>query len=144
MTDADLVEVRSLWQEVGFTLSFSDRIDELKKMLRHNPDLCLISEKSDLIKNKKKIQIVGTVIGGFDGRRGWIHHLSVLPLFQGRGLGKILMEELTNRFKQKGIVKLKLEILRENKMYEKIIGFYNKLGWDLRSDLATMSKTLKK
>ncbi len=51
------------------------------------------------------------------------------------------MEELTKRFKKKGVVKLKLEILESN---SKVIEFYKNIGWDFRSDLITMSLTLKK
>lgn len=135
MTDTDLSKVQLLWKEVGFNLSFSDTISELKKMLKHNPNLCLVLELSN---GEKKL--IGAVLGGFDGRRGWIHHLAINNLYQNRGIGTIVMEELTKRFEKIGVAKLKLEILVIN---EKVIEFYKRLGWDLRKDLTTMSLTLK-
>jgi ribosomal protein S18 acetylase RimI-like enzyme len=135
MTDTDLSKVQLLWKEVGFNLSFSDTIPELKKMLKHNPNLCLVLELSN---GERKI--IGAVLGGFDGRRGWIHHLAINPLYQNKGIGMKIMNELTQRFENMGIAKLKLEILVIN---EKVIEFYKKLGWDLRKDLTTMSLTLK-
>lgn len=135
MTDIDLSGVQILWKEAGFNLSLSDTIPELKKMLQHNPNLCLVLELSN---DEKKI--IGAVLGGFDGRRGWIHHLAVNPLYQNKGIGTKIMDELTQRFENMGAVKLKLEILKKNK---KVIEFYKKIGWDLRNDLKTMSLTLK-
>ena len=105
-------------------------------MLQHNPNLCLVLELSN---DEKKI--IGAVLGGFDGRRGWIHHLAINPLYQNKGIGTIIMNELTKRFDNMGVAKLKLEILEKNK---KVIEFYKKIGWDLRNDLKTMSLTLKR
>ena len=136
MTDADLSRVQILWKEAGFSLAFSDTIPELKKMLQHNPNLCLVLE---LANDEKKI--IGAVLGGFDGRRGWIHHLAINPLYQNKGIGTKIMDELTRRFEDMGAVKLKLEILEVN---NNVIEFYKKIGWDLRTDLKTMSLTLKK
>ena len=136
MTDIDLSVVQILWKEVGFNLSFSDTIPELKKMLQHNPNLCLVMELSN---GEKKI--IGAVLGGFDGRRGWIHHLAINSLHQNKGIGTKIMDELTRRFENMGAVKLKLEILEINKY---VIEFYKKIGWDLRNDLKTMSLTLKR
>ncbi len=136
MIDTDLSVVQILWKEAGFNLSFSDSLSELKKMLQHNPNLCLVLELSN---GKKKI--IGAVLGGFDGRRGWIHHLAINPLYQNKGIGAKIMDELTQRFKNMGVAKLKLEILEKNK---KVIEFYKKIGWDLRNDLKTMSLTLKR
>lgn len=135
MNDTDLSKVQLLWKEVGFNPSFSDTIPELKKMLKHNPNLCLVLELSN---GERKL--IGAVLGGFDGRRGWIHHLAINHLYQNRGIGTIVMNELTKRFEKIGVVKLKLEILVINK---KVIEFYKRLGWDLRKDLTTMSLTLK-
>lgn len=133
MSRKDIPHVQKLWKSVGFDLSLSDTIPELEKMIKHNPGLCLVGLNSD--KN-----LVSTVLGGFDGRRGWIHHLAVHPSFQNQGWGKLMMQELTNRFQKIGVVKLKLEILETNKA---IINFYRNLGWDLRTELSTMSLTLK-
>ena len=133
MTIDDIKSVRYLWKKVDFDLSYSDKPVEIQRMIDHNPDLCLVI--------KKNSRIIASLLGGFDGRRGWIHHLAVDPDFQNNNYGTLMMNEITKRFSQKGVVKLKIEILEDNK---KVIDFYKSLGWELRSELTTMSLTLKK
>ncbi|MHA2364681.1 MAG: GNAT family N-acetyltransferase [Candidatus Hodarchaeales archaeon] len=132
MATEDIPEVRNLWLKVGFVLSFSDTIPEVKRMLSHNPDLCLVGYLKD---NK----IIAAVLGGFDGRRGWVHHLAVHPDMRRLGYGKKIMSELTNRFKKMKIAKIKLEILDVD---IDVLHFYKKIGWDVRPELTTMSLTL--
>ncbi len=135
MTLQDYKNVISVWKKAGIHLSYSDTKPEFKRMLEHNPGLCLVLEDAE------KRQIIGAVLGGFDGRRGWIHHLAIDPNYQRQGFGKMLMDELTRRFKDKKIVKIKLEIVRDN---AEVIEFYKKLGWELREEIITMSLTLFK
>ena len=105
MKQEDLDEVRCLWVETGFKLSYSDSISELNRMLKNNPGLCLVFEQ---LNNKK---IIGAVLGGFDGRRGWVHHLAISISHQRKGYGRKMMIELTRRFSERGVAKIKLEIL---------------------------------
>ncbi len=129
---SDYENAIKIWQKAGIHLSASDRKDEIDKMLKHNPNLCLALENNN--------QMIGLVLGGFDGRRGWIHHLAVLPEFQGKGYGKLLMDELISRFKNMNIVKVKLEVVEDNR---KVIEFYKHLGWDERPEIITMSLSLR-
>ena len=78
-------------------------------------------------------------MGGFDGRRGWVHHLAVKPSHRRKGLGKKLMADLVSAFKSKDIIRIKLEILETN---GEIIQFYKEIGWNLRTELITMSLDL--
>ncbi len=132
MKFTDIPALQKLWKEVGFEFCYSDQHQEVEKMITQNPSLCLTLTSKE--------QIIGGVLGGFDGRRGWIHHLAIHPDYQKQGFGKLLMEEITDQFKALGVVKLKLEILKSN---QTVIDFYQALGWDIRSDLTTMSHTLK-
>lgn len=134
MEENDIPKVQDIWRAVNIELTYSDKHEELVKMIKHNPELCLVW-KDPIEKN-----ILGVVLGGFDGRRGWIHHLAIHPSIQGKKYGKLIMDELLLRFKEKNVVKLKLEVLKTNK---DVIEFYKKLGWDHRTDLSTMSLTLK-
>jgi len=81
----DYPEVESLWasMERGVNLGRSDTPEEIWKKLARDPDLFLVVEENG--------QIIGTVIGGFDGRRGSIYHLAVTASFRGRGIGFRLM-----------------------------------------------------
>lgn len=121
----DLIE---LWRIAGISVSSSDNKEELARMSRQNPDLFLIGKASDAI--------IGVVMGGFDGRRGYVHHLAVDPNYQKRGYGKLLMDELIKRFRQKGVHKVHLFIEKRNK---KVVDFYKNLGWQVRENLIMMS-----
>lgn len=134
MEENDIPKVQEIWRAVNIELTYSDKCEELVKMIKYNPGLCLV------LKDTLKKDILGAVLGGFDGRRGWIHHLAIHPSIQGKKYGTLLMDELLRRFKERNIVKLKIEIFKSNK---KVIDFYKKLGWDHRTDLSTMSFTLK-
>lgn len=121
----DLIE---LWRITGISLGSSDNKEELARMSRQNPDLFLIGKVSDAI--------IGVVMGGFDGRRGYVHHLAVDQNYQKKGYGKLLMNELIKRFRQKGIHKVHLFIEKRN---NKVVDFYRNLGWEVREDLIMMS-----
>ena len=134
MEEKDLSKVQEIWRAVNIELTYSDKHEELVKMIKYNPELCLV------LKDPSENGILGAVLGGFDGRRGWIHHLAIHPSIQGKKYGTMLMDELLRRFKEKNVVKLKLEVFKSNK---DVIDFYKKLGWDHRTDLSTMSLTLR-
>ena len=131
MTKFDFNAVRLVWKESGIELSFSDSDNELHCMLERNPRYCFVLENGN--------NIIGGVLGGFDGRRGWIHHLAIHPDYQQKGYGKMLLDKLISVFEEDKIVKLKLEILESNK---EVINFYKHLGWDMRPELTTMSLNL--
>lgn len=134
MEEKDIPKVQDIWRAANIELTYSDKHEELVKMIKYNPELCLV-----LIEPIEK-DLLGVVLGGFDGRRGWIHHLAIHPSIQGKKYGTLMMDELLRRFKERNVVKLKLEVLKNNK---DVIDFYKKLGWDHRTDLSTMSLTLK-
>jgi ribosomal protein S18 acetylase RimI-like enzyme len=130
--ETDYSEVLKLWKETGISIGHSDEEEEVKKILKANPETFLVG----ILDGK----VIGSVIGGYDGRRGLIHHLAVLPENQGKGLGKKLMLEVEKRFAEMGVVKSHLLIDSDNK---KVIDFYLRLGWELR-DLSVMTKTFVK
>jgi ribosomal protein S18 acetylase RimI-like enzyme len=70
--------------------------------------------------------VAGTVIGAWDGRRAWIYHLAVLPALQGRGIGRMLMDELERRLHAIGATKLNLLVEQGN---AGVSDFYRKLGY---------------
>lgn len=131
MTINDYEEVYRLWASAGITLKKSDEREEIEKMLKRNPNTCLVGEKDG--------KIIAAVMGGFDGRRGYIHHLAVQPSLQGQGYGGQLLKELERRFTQMGVKKVHLFVVDTNK---EVIGFYEKNGYIQRDELIPMSKTL--
>lgn len=124
----DYDRILEIWKQTELSVGSSDTKKQVKRMIERNPRLCFVG------KIDKKI--VGVVMGGFDGRRGYVHHLAVDPDYQNKGFGKLIMEELMERFKKLKIHKVHLFVEKRN---EKVINFYNNLGWNLRDDLIMMS-----
>jgi ribosomal protein S18 acetylase RimI-like enzyme len=116
----DYPAVYLLWQNAGagIHLRRSDTPEEIAKKLERDPDLFLVAEINE--------QIIGSVIGGFDGRRGFVYHLAVDAVHRGAGLGAALMAELEQRLKGKGCLKAYLFIAPENTA---VTGFYQHIGW---------------
>jgi ribosomal protein S18 acetylase RimI-like enzyme len=116
-TDYDAV--LSLWQNAGDGIGVgpSDQPAEIEKKVRHDPDLFLVAEKGGAI--------IGTVIGGFDGRRGMVYHLAVSPRHRGQGIGNLLMDEIERRLREKGCRKAYLLVKKGNSAAK----FYEKRGW---------------
>ena len=121
-------EVVGLWRKAGIEIVSSDTIDEVTRVLNRNPDLFLIGRVQE--------KIIAVVMGAFDGRRGYVHHLAVDPDYQKMGYGKAIMEALIEQFRTKNIQKVHLFIEKTNKT---VVEFYNNLGWDVREELIMMS-----
>ncbi len=131
--DHDLEAVLRLWQHCGpgVRLGVSDTPVEIKKKLGRDPDLFLVAEEEG--------HIVGTVLGGFDGRRGMVYHLAVALSHRSHGIGAALMAELETRLKSKGCHKYYLQVTVDN---ESAVHFYKKLGWSV-SPNTFMSKSIE-
>ena len=121
-------EVVELWRKAGVEVVSSDTIDEVTRVLNRNPDLFLIGKVQE--------KVIAVVMGAFDGRRGYVHHLAVDPDYQKRGYGKMMMDELIEKFHIKKVHKVHLFIEKYNK---EVADFYRKLGWEVRDDLIMMS-----
>ena len=131
-TPEDYEIVTSLWRQGNIDLGLSDTKEEILKMHRMNPDLFLVGEIDR--------RVAAVVMGGYDGRRGIVHHLAVDKALRHRRLARMMIEELEHRFRRHGVVKVNFWIKIDNK---DAIGFYEKAGYDLREDIVTMSKVLR-
>ena len=104
--------------EKGMNIGRSDTPEEIKKKLERDPELFLVAELEK--------EIIGTVIGAFDGRRGMIYHLAVHKDFRGQGIGAILLSEVEQRLQAKGCLNCLLHVLDDN---TEAIQFYKNKGW---------------
>lgn len=131
--DGDLQAMLDLWSTAGdgVQLSPSDQPGEIRKKLQRDPDLFLVAEENGTI--------VGAVLGGFDGRRGMVYHLTVARHLRRKGIGKILMTELESRLRAKGCLKYYLLVTPDNDAAHE---FYHELGWE-RMDLHVMGKVIE-
>ncbi len=131
MNDYDAV--LALWRRFPDALGIgpSDSREEIAKKLTRDPDLFILAEETG--------KIAGTVIGGFDGRRGLIYHLAVAPEQRNSGLGRRLMQEVEQRLAARGCIRAYLLVKPEN---VDVIEFYRRLGWEAMP-VTTMAKNLE-
>lgn len=116
----DYDQVYQLWESIekGVRVGRSDTPREIEKKLSRDPDLFLVAESDN--------RIIGSVIGGFDGRRGLVYHLAVASEFRGNGIGSQLMDELEVRMRAKGCLKSYLLVTVDNTEAEE---YYKRHGW---------------
>jgi ribosomal protein S18 acetylase RimI-like enzyme len=128
----DYPSVLDLWQTAGpgVHVRRSDSAAEIEKKLQRDPDLFLVAERDG--------RIIGTVMGGFDGRRGVIYHLAVVQEYRQLGLGTALMDDVERRLKEKGCIRSYLLVTRDN---PGAVDFYTHRGWETM-DLHIMAKDL--
>ena len=129
---ADYPKVLALWETAGSGIHVrrSDQPVEIEKKLQRDPDLFLVAEIDG--------QIIGAVMGGFDGRRGLAYHLAVAQAYRQTGIGATLMAELERRLKAKGCIRCYLLVTKDN---EAAFRFYEHLGWECM-DLHIFGKDL--
>ena len=129
----DYPAVRALWEsmEKGVRLGRSDSSEEIEKKVRRDPDLFLVAEVDGIL--------VGSVIGGFDGRRGMIYHLAVAAAQRERGIASQLMAEVEARLRAKGCLKSYLLVVTDN---DKAMLYYEKRGWSSMNHVRLYGKEL--
>ena len=128
----DYPAVYALWQNAGpgIHLRRSDEPDEIARKLERDPDLFLLAELDG--------DVIGSVLGGFDGRRGMMYHLAVANPFRQQGVASALVDELERRLRAKGCIRYYLLVTTDN---ASAIRFYERRGWE-RMDLYAYAKDL--
>lgn len=128
----DYQAIYELWVNAGsgIHLRRSDEPQEIVKKLQRDPDLFLVAEVEG--------KIVGSVIGGFDGRRGMMYHMAVAQSYRRRGIGTALMKLLEQRLKEKGCIRYYLLVAKDN---AEAVRFYQDKGWEIM-DLYALGKDL--
>ena len=94
------------------------------------PELFLVGKIDDCI--------IATVMAGFEGHRGWINYLAVLPDFQKQGFGRKIMQEAEKRLHELDCPKINLQVRSSNK---DIIAFYESVGFT-QDDVVSLGKRL--
>jgi ribosomal protein S18 acetylase RimI-like enzyme len=132
MISSDYASAYKLWQAMpGMGLSSADREEALLSFLSKNPHTCFIAEDEG--------KLIGTILGGSDGRRGYLYHLVVHPDYQKHGLGKKLVQTCLDALHAQGIEKCHIFVLADN---AEGLKFWQKVGWKLRDDILILSKSL--
>lgn len=135
MRPADYQAVWALWEATdGVGLDASDQLDRILGFLQRNPGLSLVARDISLAAHG---QIVAAVIGGHDGRRGYLSHLAVSASHRGNGLGRQLVEMCLARLADEGILKCNVRVFVENQQASQ---FWQRLGFAPRSDLVVLQR----
>ena len=130
LTDQEAV-VR-LWNACSLVVPWNDPVKDIARKLRFQKDLFLVAiHEGDL---------VGTVMAGYEGRRGWINYLAVSPAHQRKGFGRRLMREAEKRLLALGCPKVNLLVRNSN---SEVIDFYRKLGFSPDA-VVSLGKRLQK
>jgi ribosomal protein S18 acetylase RimI-like enzyme len=114
----DELAVLSLWERAGIARPWLNLQDEIAEKRRRDRSLFLVAIEDG--------QVVGTVMGAYDGRRGWIYHLAVDPTLQKHGIGAALMQAVEERMARLGVRKINLQVRADN---QQACGFYEQIGY---------------
>jgi putative acetyltransferase len=125
---ADFDAVIALWRRTeGVGLNESDTRRAIAAFLRRNPRLSFVAEKNG--------RVIGAVLCGHDGRRGYLHHLAVSKRHRRRGIGRLLVNACLAKLRKAGISKCNIFIFANNADGMK---FRAHTGWSLRTELRLM------
>jgi ribosomal protein S18 acetylase RimI-like enzyme len=83
-------------------------------------------------------EVVGTVMGGYDGHRGWIYSVAVAPGCQRQGIGAALIRHLEAALVARGCLKINLQVRATNAL---VIAFYRKLGYEIEERVSMGKRT---
>jgi ribosomal protein S18 acetylase RimI-like enzyme len=128
---ADFQAVEKLWRRAGLWMRPSDGAEQVALKLTRDPDLFVVACAGE--------RVVGVAMGGWDGRRAYIYHLAVDPRWRRRGLANRLMDELEERFRAKGALKAKLQIMAGN---DASTAFFAARGYQLETACASWGAEL--
>ena len=128
----DYQKVIALWENCeGIGLSSADSKKNVEACLKRNSGMSFVA--------RYKNEIIGAVLCGHDGRRGYLHHLAVHADFRNQGIGRSLVEKCVAALQSGGIQKCHLFIFSSN---ENGIRFWEKIGWTRRKDIGVVSKEI--
>jgi len=122
--------VVSLWEECGLTRPWNNPQRDIQRKLGTQPDLFLVAVLDG--------RVVGSVMAGYEGHRGWINYLAVAPQRRRRGLGRRLVEEAERLLLALGCPKINLQVRSINR---DVIQFYQRIGY-LQDDVVSLGKRL--
>lgn len=128
-----LNEALKIWEnDDGIGICSSDTPEKISYFLKKNPSSCFVAKNDEIL--------VGTILCGNDGRRGYIYHLCVKNEYRNNGIGESLLTASLNSLSQAGIEKCHLYFLGRN---SRAFSFYKHNGWKQRNELILMSKNIE-
>ena len=133
MNTEDYDRVYALWmscKNMGFN-NLDDSRQGIEKYLKRNPSTCFVAEQDDAI--------VGVILAGHDGRRGFIHHMAVAEHCRRQGIAADLLDQALAALKEEGINKTALLVFNRNEAGN---AFWERQGFTVRDDVTYRNKEL--
>jgi ribosomal protein S18 acetylase RimI-like enzyme len=128
---ADRKEVVSLWSGSGLVRPWNDPSSDLDRKVAWDAAHLLVLADGG--------QLIGSVMIGYEGHRGWINYLAVRPDRRGQGLGRLLMDAAEQRLRALGCPKVNLQVRSSN---QPAVEFYRRIGYTV-DDVVSMGLRLK-
>ena len=128
---ADEFAVIDLWRHCKLVRPQNDPTKDVRRKLNVQPKMFLVAELEN--------EIIGTVMAGYEGHRGWINYLAVSPQHRRQGIGTALMQEAERILRLEGCPKINLQVRSANR---DVIEFYRKIGFAV-DDVVSMGKRLE-
>jgi ribosomal protein S18 acetylase RimI-like enzyme len=122
---ADESAVIALWESCGLVRPQNNPAKDIARKLKVHPELFLVAERNG--------EIVGTVMAGYEGHRGWINYLGVAPGRQRAGIGRQLMAGAEARLRAAGCPKINLQVWPDN---QATVAFYERLGFTVEGAIS--------
>lgn len=133
MVTSDYEKVYDLWiHTTGMGLNNLDDSEEgIAKFLKRNPSTCFVAEQEG--------KIIGVILAGHDGRRGFIYHTTVNQEYRKQGIGKALADHALDALEKEGIHKVALVVFDRNQLGN---AFWENQGFTIRNDLVYRNKSI--
>lgn len=129
LSDTDAVV--ALWQETGLTRPWNNPYQDISRKLTVQPELFLVATEEGAL--------VGTVMAGYDGHRGWLYYLASAPERRGEGIARRLVERAEELLREMGCPKVQLMVRPEN---GGVHDFYAAIGYESFDIWATAKRLI--
>lgn len=111
--------------------NLDDSREGIERFLKRNPETCFVALKDE--------KVVGVIIAGNDGRRGYIYHTAVNPDYRNQGIGRKLVDNVMIALEKEGINKVALVVFERNEVGN---SFWENTGFMVRDDLVYRNKNI--
>ena len=126
----DEQQVIQLWNDCKLVVPWNNPHRDIQRKVKIQPELFLVGIHEN--------RLVASVMGGYDGHRGWVYYLAVHPDYQQKGFARRMMLEIENRLHKLGCPKINLQVRNRNL---KVIEFYKRIGYKL-DDVVSFGKRI--
>lgn len=121
---SDTDAVIALWEEAQLTRPWNDSRLDIERKLAFQPELFLVATD---VRAESDSAIVGSVMAGYDGHRGWLYYLATAPSHRHQGIARALVSQAEDMLLAMGCPKVQLMVREGN---DDVLGFYEGLGYE--------------